>query len=86
MRPGGVLLPAKRSTRRPVPRPVRGEPLSPRLDTLTSLNAGIAPSGGPEHPSDRQRRRAEAQAALGEGWTPPTDLERVEHSAAVELD
>jgi hypothetical protein len=81
-----VLLPAKRSTRHPVPRPARGEPLRPRLDTLTSVNAAIAPSGGPERPSERQRRRAEAQEAVGEGWTPPTDVEPVTRPAAVDLD
>jgi hypothetical protein len=86
MRPGGVLLPAKRSTRRPVPRPTRGAPLSPRLDTLSQVNAAIAPSGGPERPSDRQLRRAEAQAAVGEGWAPPADLEQVTGPEAVDLD
>jgi hypothetical protein len=86
VRPGGVLLPAARSTRRPVPRPTRGEPLEPRLSTLPSVNAGIAPSGGPERPSDRQRRRAAEQAAVGEGWAPPSDLEPRPEPPAVDLD
>lgn len=86
MRPGGVLLPAARSTRHPVPRPTRGAALSPRLRALPTVNAAIAPSGGPERPSERQRRRVAEQAAVGAGWTPPTDLEPVDSSQAVDLD
>jgi len=86
MREGGVPLPAKRSTRRPVPRPAAGEPVVRRLTSLTQVNASVAPSGGPERLSERQRRRAAAQEAVGEGWVPPSDLESVAEAPAVELD
>jgi len=86
MRPGGVLLPAKRSTRRPVPRPAPGAAVEPRLSSLPAVNAAISRTAEPERPSERQRRRAEAQAAVGEGWAPPADLEPVPPRPAVDLD
>ncbi|GAA4555712.1 hypothetical protein [Pseudonocardia xishanensis] len=86
MRPGGVLLPAKRSTRRAVPRPARGEPVQPRLSSLPAVNAAIPRTAEPERPSERQRRRTEAQAAVGEGWAPPTDLEPRPAADPVDLE
>ncbi|MCU1629297.1 MAG: hypothetical protein JWP64_4246 [Pseudonocardia sp.] len=98
MRPGRVMLPAARSTRRAAPLPERGDgapPLRKRLSSVPAVNPAIARTEGPERPSERQRLQSARLAELGvrspaelgaAPWAGSADLERTPEVAPQDLD